>query len=147
MSIVFGFPCSMSPSLTPFGGPAVRCTPTVLTYRLLRAIAEKLWHSAKQHTVCTHEEKMKAKVSKIVSHGCNVFINRQLIYNYPDQLFKAGLVRNATPQCAFDRPEVSSASSIIPERLRAVFCTNVASAEMHLLVRMASQQLNAAAVR
>mmetsp|Transcript_43568 Transcript_43568/g.100359 ORF Transcript_43568/g.100359 Transcript_43568/m.100359 type:complete len:535 (+) Transcript_43568:59-1663(+) len=34
------------------------------------------------------KEKMKAKVSKIVSHGCNVFINRQLIYNYPDQLFK-----------------------------------------------------------
>mmetsp|Transcript_56493 Transcript_56493/g.104609 ORF Transcript_56493/g.104609 Transcript_56493/m.104609 type:complete len:535 (-) Transcript_56493:188-1792(-) len=34
------------------------------------------------------KEKMKAKVGKIVSHGCNVFINRQLIYNYPDQLFK-----------------------------------------------------------
>jgi len=34
------------------------------------------------------KEKMKAKVDKIVNHGCNVFINRQLIYNYPDQLFK-----------------------------------------------------------
>merc|ERR1719450_956928 len=34
------------------------------------------------------KEKMKAKVEKIVAHGCNVFINRQLIYNYPDQLFK-----------------------------------------------------------
>eukprot|EP00401_Gymnodinium_catenatum_P005540 CAMPEP_0117561430 /NCGR_PEP_ID=MMETSP0784-20121206/54408_1 /TAXON_ID=39447 /ORGANISM="" /LENGTH=534 /DNA_ID=CAMNT_0005358911 /DNA_START=8 /DNA_END=1612 /DNA_ORIENTATION=+ len=33
-------------------------------------------------------EKMKAKVEKIVKHGCNVFINRQLIYNYPDQLFR-----------------------------------------------------------
>merc|ERR1712032_1122853 len=34
------------------------------------------------------KEKMKVKVDKIVKHGCNVFINRQLIYNYPDQLFK-----------------------------------------------------------
>ncbi|XP_055389025.1 LOW QUALITY PROTEIN: uncharacterized protein LOC129618245 [Condylostylus longicornis] len=33
-------------------------------------------------------EKMKTKVEKIVAHGCNVFINRQLIYNYPEQLFK-----------------------------------------------------------
>ncbi|KAK1444252.1 T-complex protein 1 subunit beta [Babesia gibsoni] len=33
--------------------------------------------------------KMKNKVDKIIKHGCNVFINRQLIYNYPDQLFKA----------------------------------------------------------
>eukprot|EP00931_Biecheleriopsis_adriatica_P008390 TRINITY_DN109585_c0_g1_i1.p1 TRINITY_DN109585_c0_g1~~TRINITY_DN109585_c0_g1_i1.p1 ORF type:complete len:560 (+),score=178.13 TRINITY_DN109585_c0_g1_i1:79-1680(+) len=34
------------------------------------------------------KEKMKNKIERIVSHGCNVFINRQLIYNYPDQLFK-----------------------------------------------------------
>eukprot|EP01056_Protomagalhaensia_sp_Gyna25_P001317 Protomagalhaensia_sp_Gyna_25__1316@NODE_165_length_4702_cov_205_856959_g128_i0_p1_GENE_NODE_165_length_4702_cov_205_856959_g128_i0NODE_165_length_4702_cov_205_856959_g128_i0_p1_ORF_typecomplete_len533_score118_56Cpn60_TCP1/PF00118_24/4_5e158TPR_MalT/PF17874_1/1_8e03TPR_MalT/PF17874_1/0_32_NODE_165_length_4702_cov_205_856959_g128_i013162914 len=34
------------------------------------------------------KEKMKQKVDKILAHGCNVFINRQLIYNYPDQLFK-----------------------------------------------------------
>lgn len=33
------------------------------------------------------KEKMKDKVEKIVSHKCNVFINRQLIYNYPEQLF------------------------------------------------------------
>jgi len=32
-------------------------------------------------------EKMKAKVEKILKHGINVFINRQLIYNYPEQLF------------------------------------------------------------
>jgi T-complex protein 1 subunit beta len=31
--------------------------------------------------------KMQRKVEKIVSHGCNVFINRQLIYNYPESLF------------------------------------------------------------
>nr|VZI37296.1 unnamed protein product [Spirometra erinaceieuropaei] len=33
------------------------------------------------------KEKMKEKVEKILKHGCNVFINRQLIYNYPEQLF------------------------------------------------------------
>merc|ERR1711966_167779 len=32
--------------------------------------------------------KMKAKVEKICKHGCNVFINRQLIYNYPEEIFK-----------------------------------------------------------
>jgi T-complex protein 1 subunit beta len=33
------------------------------------------------------KEKMKEKVTKILSHNINVFINRQLIYNYPEQLF------------------------------------------------------------
>ncbi|XP_017113430.1 T-complex protein 1 subunit beta [Drosophila elegans] len=33
------------------------------------------------------KEKMKEKVDKILKHQCNVFINRQLIYNYPEQLF------------------------------------------------------------
>lgn len=33
------------------------------------------------------KEKMKAKVDKIKSHGINCFINRQLIYNWPEQLF------------------------------------------------------------
>lgn len=33
------------------------------------------------------KQKMKDKVEKIAKHGCNVFINRQLIYNYPEQLF------------------------------------------------------------
>merc|ERR1711957_869403 len=33
------------------------------------------------------KNKMKNKCDAIVSSGCNVFINRQLIYNYPEQLF------------------------------------------------------------
>lgn len=33
------------------------------------------------------KQKMKEKVNKILAHNCNVFINRQLIYNYPEQLF------------------------------------------------------------
>jgi len=35
-------------------------------------------------------EKMKAKVEKIKNHGINVFINRQLIYNYPEQVRSLG---------------------------------------------------------
>lgn len=33
------------------------------------------------------KEKMKDKVNLILLHNMNVFINRQLIYNYPEQLF------------------------------------------------------------
>jgi T-complex protein 1 subunit beta len=29
---------------------------------------------------------MKGKVDKIAAHGINCFVNRQLIYNYPEQL-------------------------------------------------------------
>ncbi|KAI8873534.1 T-complex protein 1 subunit beta [Ramicandelaber brevisporus] len=32
-------------------------------------------------------EKMKNKVERIKAHGINVFVNRQLIYNWPEQLF------------------------------------------------------------
>lgn len=33
------------------------------------------------------KEKMKEKIDLILKHNCNVFVNRQLIYNYPEQLF------------------------------------------------------------
>lgn len=33
------------------------------------------------------KEKMKHKVEKILAHNANVFINRQLIYNYPESIF------------------------------------------------------------
>ncbi|KAK8075944.1 T-complex protein 1 subunit beta [Apiospora phragmitis] len=33
------------------------------------------------------KDKMKAKVERIKAHGINCFINRQLIYNWPEQLF------------------------------------------------------------
>ncbi|KAG5440780.1 hypothetical protein PCK2_000216 [Pneumocystis canis] len=39
------------------------------------------------------KEKMKAKVEKIKAHGINCFVNRQLIYNWPEQLFAdAGMI-------------------------------------------------------
>merc|ERR1719421_1839765 len=31
--------------------------------------------------------KMMAKCDAILAHGCNVFVNRQLIYNLPEQRF------------------------------------------------------------
>ena len=38
-------------------------------------------------------EKMKAKVEKIKAHGINCFVNRQLIYNYPESLLaEAGIM-------------------------------------------------------
>merc|ERR1739838_646526 len=46
------------------------------------------------------KEKMKSKVNKILNHNINVFFNRQLIYNYPEQLFAdAGVM-------AIDHPEL-----------------------------------------
>merc|ERR1719215_1454498 len=62
------------------------------------------------------KDKMKAKVEKICKHGCNVFINRQLIYNYPDQLFKENKVM-AIEHSDFDGSE----------RLAAVLGADIAS--------------------
>ncbi|KAG6545284.1 hypothetical protein Mapa_013244 [Marchantia paleacea] len=33
------------------------------------------------------KNKMKSKVEKIIAHGINCFVNRQLIYNFPEELF------------------------------------------------------------
>lgn len=35
----------------------------------------------------SEKEKMKAKCMKIINHGVQCFINRQLIYNYPEEIF------------------------------------------------------------
>ena len=32
------------------------------------------------------KKKMEDKCARIANHGCNLFINRQLIYNYPEQV-------------------------------------------------------------
>src|ERR1700712_4613039 len=68
------------------------------------------------------KEKMRAKVERIKSHGINVFVNRQLIYNWPEQLFadvgiasiehadfdgvgRLALVTGAEITSTFDHPE------------------------------------------
>lgn len=35
----------------------------------------------------SEKDKMRGKVDKILAHNCNVFINRQLIYNLPESIF------------------------------------------------------------
>ncbi|ERN09244.1 T-complex protein 1 subunit beta isoform X2 [Amborella trichopoda] len=68
------------------------------------------------------KEKMKDKVQKIIAHGINCFVNRQLIYNYPEELFadagvlaiehadfdgieRLALVTGAEIASTFDNPE------------------------------------------
>ncbi|KAF9530967.1 t-complex protein 1 [Crepidotus variabilis] len=69
------------------------------------------------------KEKMKAKVDAIAAHGINVFVNRQLIYNYPESLLaekgilviehadfegveRLSLVTGGEIASTFDRPEL-----------------------------------------
>ncbi|KAL0673090.1 hypothetical protein Bca4012_001071 [Brassica carinata] len=68
------------------------------------------------------KEKMKDKVNKILAHGINCFVNRQLIYNFPEELFadagvlaiehadfegieRLGLVTGGEIASTFDNPE------------------------------------------
>lgn len=68
------------------------------------------------------KEKMRTKVEHILAHKANVFVNRQLIYNYPEQLFtdakvntvehadfvgveRLALVTGAEVVSTFDKPE------------------------------------------
>ncbi|EIN13210.1 hypothetical protein PUNSTDRAFT_48271 [Punctularia strigosozonata HHB-11173 SS5] len=69
------------------------------------------------------KEKMKAKVEAIAAHGINVFVNRQLIYNYPESLLaekgiltiehadfegveRLSLVTGGEIASTFDRPDL-----------------------------------------
>jgi hypothetical protein len=66
---------------------------------------------------------MKAKVEAIASHGINVFVNRQLVYNYPESILaekgvmtiehadfegveRLSLVTGGEITSTFDRPEL-----------------------------------------
>ena len=66
---------------------------------------------------------MRAKVEAIASHGINVFVNRQLIYNYPESIFaekgimsiehadfegveRLSLVTGGEITSTFDRPDL-----------------------------------------
>ena len=69
------------------------------------------------------QEKMKAKVEAIATHGINCFVNRQLIYNYPESILaekgimviehadfegveRLSLVTGGEIASTFDRPEL-----------------------------------------
>ena len=70
-----------------------------------------------------NQEKMKAKVEAIAAHGINCFVNRQLIYNYPESLLaekgilviehadfegveRLSLVTGGEIASTFDRPDL-----------------------------------------
>ncbi|KAK3909146.1 T-complex protein 1 subunit beta [Frankliniella fusca] len=60
------------------------------------------------------KEKMKDKVAKILKHNANVFINRQLIYNYPEQLFAdAGVMIGEDTLLRFSGVKLGEACSIV----------------------------------
>jgi T-complex protein 1 subunit beta len=69
------------------------------------------------------KDKMRAKCKKIIDHGINCFINRQLIYNFPEQIFtdagvisiehadfdgieRLGAVTGGEIASTFDRPDL-----------------------------------------
>lgn len=69
------------------------------------------------------QEKMKAKVNAIAAHGINCFVNRQLIYNYPESILadkgimtiehadfdgveRLSLVTGGEIASTFDRPDL-----------------------------------------
>ncbi len=62
-------------------------------------------------------EKMKAKVDKIKAHGITCFVNRQLIYNYPESLLAdAGImsIEHATSRVSSVWPSSRAARSPVP---------------------------------
>ncbi|QRW15959.1 TCP-1/cpn60 chaperonin family (T-complex protein 1) [Rhizoctonia solani] len=106
-------------------------------------------------------DKMKAKVQAIAAHGINVFVNRQLIYNYPESLLteagimviehadfegveRLSLVTGGEIASTFDRPELVKLGKcdVIEEimigetsvycRPERIYITNVDEAERSL---------------
>ncbi len=77
------------------------------------------------------KQKMRNKCKKIIDHGINVFINRQLIYNFPEQIFAdAGIMA------------IEHADFIGVERLAAVTGGEIVSTFEHPeLVKLGSAKL------
>ena len=91
---------------------AERVRSTILNFSLVYHPADSL-----------SKEKMKAKVDAIAAHGINCFVNRQLIYNYPESLLtekgimviehadfegveRLSLVTGGEIASTFDRPDL-----------------------------------------
>jgi len=111
------------------------------------------------------KEKMKAKVEKIKAHGINCFVNRQLIYNYPEQLFaeagimsiehadfdgieRLALVTGAEIASTFDHPELVKLGRcdlieevIIGEDMLVKFSGCAAGEACTIVLRGATEQL------
>lgn len=111
------------------------------------------------------KDKMKRKVQKILQHNCNVFISRQLIYNFPEQMFTAAgvtaiehadfegverlaLVLGAEITSTFDHPELvrlghcDLIEEIVIGEDKVIRFSGVAKGEAcSIILRGASQQI------
>lgn len=69
-------------------GTRVRVDSVAKVAEMETAEREKMRDKVRMQTlyICLLQIK-NLQVKKICDHGINVFINRQLIYNYPEQLF------------------------------------------------------------
>lgn len=78
------------------------------------------------------KEKMKAKIEKIKKFGANVFINRQLIYDYPEQLFSDAKI-NSIEHADFDGVErlaLVTGGEVVstfdtPEKVKLGYCDSI----------------------
>ena len=108
------------------------------------------------------KEKMKDKVEMICKHDINVFINRQLIYNYPEQLFadkgimaiehadfdgieRLALVTGGEIVSTFGNPELVKIGKcdVIEQveigKSKPLFCLNCQISE-HIFVRLSGEE-------
>ncbi|KAI9475231.1 T-complex protein 1 subunit beta [Coemansia sp. RSA 989] len=110
-------------------------------------------------------EKMRAKVAKIAALGINVFVNRQLIYNWPEQLFadagimaiehadfdgveRLALVTGGEIASTFDQPELVRVGScdsveeiIIGEDRMVKFCGVTGGRACTIVLRGSTTQM------
>ena len=77
-------------------------------------------------------EKMKKKVEKILNHKIDVFVNRQLIYNYPEQLLteKGVMVIEHADFDGVERLSAVTGADIVstfdnPENVKLGFCESI----------------------
>jgi len=66
------------------------CANTAMDYDKIKIMGTKVKVDSMDKVAeieAAEKEKMKEKIDKIIAYGPSVFVNRQLVYNYPEQLF------------------------------------------------------------
>lgn len=89
------------------------------------------------------KEKMRSKVENIISQGLNCFVNRQLIYNFPEEIFAdAGVM--AIEHADFDgieRLALVTGQALMPYcPLYAPFCVLVTRNMLEALMQVACKR-------
>lgn len=65
----------------------IMCANTAMDYDKIKIMGTKIKVDSMDKVAeieAAEKEKMKDKVEKIVAYGPTVFVNRQLVYNYPE---------------------------------------------------------------